>query len=249
MANISGDWNKSMPSGSSSIADGDDLLRQHWNSLESTIGQEHAFSSTATLAGYHKPGSARVYTGLSSALSADNLPTDVEEGRLFTELDTGRLFLLGASAQTCISQGIGAFSYKDGSLDIAVGINPAIFDTEYANVAPVSGDDWLTPSGATLTVPSGASGFYFVVASVAKPFGLPSDLSVTDELQIDVQRNGSSVPGLTHGEMKSRTTEEAITIQGIIAFKSQDSISVRLSNTWDTTILSTYVNLIGHKVG
>ena len=70
MANISGDWNKSMPSGSSSISDGDDLQRQHWTSLESTLATDHRFGSSETLAGYHKPGTARVYTGLSSALSA-----------------------------------------------------------------------------------------------------------------------------------------------------------------------------------
>jgi len=238
-----------MPSGSSSISDGDDLLRQHWASLESTLATDHRFGSSETLAGYHKPGTARVYTGLSSALSATNLPTDVEEGRVFAELDTGKLYLLGASAQTCFSPGVGAFNVKDTLQSLVFGDNQATFDAQYADVTPNDSDTWITISGATLTVPSGASGYYLLQADVFKPYGFSSSFSDAAYVQINILKNGLTQSGFAPAVVRSLTTQEHIYQSGIVPLKSGDSISLRMSNYTTATITTVTAWLHGTKVG
>ena len=59
MANISSNWDRDQPSGTSLVSQGDDLMRQHWGSLEDTIEEEHNFTNKPTVAGVHKPGVGR----------------------------------------------------------------------------------------------------------------------------------------------------------------------------------------------
>lgn len=95
MANF-GTWNKNMPSGSSSIQHGDDLLRSDKSVLEATLNTEHYFSGdtlSAASAGVHRLGSARVFVGSSSAVSGVG-----HEGRLMYATDTQDLHYLGVGA-------------------------------------------------------------------------------------------------------------------------------------------------------
>ena len=95
MADISGNWNKNMPSGTSLISEGDDLMRQHWGSLQSLLQDEHFMVDSKTSAGIHKQGTARIFAGPVSAISA--MPASTDSGRLFLEYDTGNLMHIGGA--------------------------------------------------------------------------------------------------------------------------------------------------------
>lgn len=95
MADITGDFNINMPSGTSRKSDGDDLMRQHWRSLGSTWSTEHYFIDSAISAGIHKKGSARVY--VQTTAPASSLDRD---GRIWLDSATSRSFILRDSART-----------------------------------------------------------------------------------------------------------------------------------------------------
>ena len=98
MADITNNWNASMPSGTSDVAHGDNLMRQHQNSLEITLEEEHYFADSPTSAGIHKAGASRIsYGDLAS------LKTTPEEGRTFYAVDDESLYFTGASATTKLS--------------------------------------------------------------------------------------------------------------------------------------------------
>ncbi len=166
MADITGDWNKNMPSGSSLRSQGDDLMRQHWASLQSAIEDEHYFTDSPTTAGIHKQGSARIYTGTASQVSS---PSDVTnaEGRLMFATDTGDLHLLGGSANTVVSSNsyiytrrpfVGVLVGPTSDLGVpsqAAPFSKVSFDTERYNVSSVA------TSGLTMvTIPAGEAGVY-----------------------------------------------------------------------------------------
>lgn len=75
-------------------------MRSDKSIVGATINEEHYFESTAasaTSAGVHRPGSARVYFGLRSAVSAS-----LYEGRLMYASDTGTLHYLGTSSHSTV---------------------------------------------------------------------------------------------------------------------------------------------------
>ena len=108
---------------------------------------------------------------------------------------------------------------------------------------------WITLSGATVTVPSGCSGFFRVTADMYKPGGFNQNLDTTHYLQLKVLRNGVPVNGMNVTATKSLTTVERITQEGIIAAKSGDSLSVRISSTTNDTYTGVVGFFMGHKVG
>jgi hypothetical protein len=87
-----------MPSGTSDVDEGDDLMRQHWNSLENTWEEEHEFASRATMAGIHKAGSSRVSYGDTASLK-----TTTEDGRIYYDNALNALHLTGPSNTTAIT--------------------------------------------------------------------------------------------------------------------------------------------------
>ena len=119
MANFS-TWSKGVPSGASLQREFDDLYRSDKSILEATLNTEHYYtSSSATSAGVHRLGSARVYMGARSALS---VPTD-GNGRLMYCSDTSSLHVMGASsATTLFSPGLGDDRYVLKSRDTLTGI-------------------------------------------------------------------------------------------------------------------------------
>jgi len=100
LADITNNWNKSMPSGTSLVSEGDDLMRQHWGTLEDTHKQEHYFNDSVTSAGIHKHGSARIFSGNISNLSTAGAD---DANRMFYAVDDQSLHLLGTSVTTKIA--------------------------------------------------------------------------------------------------------------------------------------------------
>lgn len=151
-----------MPSGSSLRAQGDDLMREHWASLQSTWLEEHYFSDSSSSAGIHKPGSARIYTGTASQVSAPGATDD--EGRLMYVPATNQIHVLGESATTAVTRrpfvGAGVF-VSVGSIGFtSATASPVTFNAERFNVGSVATGG---PSGSTwLKVPTGEAGVYQV---------------------------------------------------------------------------------------
>lgn len=98
MASNSG-WDKTVPSGTSSIAQGDDDMRSTKSSMQAWWEQEHyATDGSANSAGVHKLGSGRVFMGASpSALSN---PTGDNNGRLMHTTSTNGLWIADGSNST-----------------------------------------------------------------------------------------------------------------------------------------------------
>ena len=92
-------WDKTVPSGTSSIAQGDDDIRSTKSSMQAWWEQEHyATDGSTNSAGVHKLGSARVYMGASpSALSN---PTGDNNGRLMHTSSTNGLWIADGSNST-----------------------------------------------------------------------------------------------------------------------------------------------------
>jgi hypothetical protein len=95
MATSSG-WSKNFPSGSSSIALGDDEIRSTKSYLEAWLEEEHyVLGGSATSAGRHRLGSGRIFVGPSSQLSN---PSGDNHGRMFWTTDTETLFVAASSS-------------------------------------------------------------------------------------------------------------------------------------------------------
>jgi hypothetical protein len=95
MASYSG-WNKDQPSGASLLRDADDMLRSDKSILQATLQQEHYFTDgSANSAGEHKLGSARIYSGASSAVSSSG-----QSGRLMWDETNSQLVALHAATST-----------------------------------------------------------------------------------------------------------------------------------------------------
>ena len=84
-----------MPSGTSRKSDGDDLMRQHWRSLESSIEEEHHFTSESTRAGIHRKGSAKAFVQTSPPASGAD-----RDGRIWLDSANSDIYLLRDSGRT-----------------------------------------------------------------------------------------------------------------------------------------------------
>jgi len=97
MASNSG-WSKEVPSGSSSIAKGDDDIRSFKSFMEAWWEQEHfATDGSAASAGVAKHGAGRAFVGTKSQLSN---PTADNDGRLFFATDTGEMHVAQLSTSS-----------------------------------------------------------------------------------------------------------------------------------------------------
>lgn len=91
-------WSKSVPSGLSRVADGDDAIRSFKSHMEAWWEDEHyATGGSTSSAGRHRVGSARVYQGTTSQLSN---PTGDGSHRLFHATDTGGLYVANPSTSS-----------------------------------------------------------------------------------------------------------------------------------------------------
>lgn len=95
MANAS-TWTRGHPSGASLLRDFDDLYRSDKSILEASLLEEHYWQDGSTAsAGRHKLGSARIYSGASSEVSATG-----EKGRLMWDETNTQLVALHAATTT-----------------------------------------------------------------------------------------------------------------------------------------------------
>lgn len=164
-ADISSDWDPNKPSGSSLISDGDDLLRQHWTSLESSWNEEHFFnqSGSDTSAGIHQMGSARGYMAPSSALSASNSNSS---GRLFWATDTAQLHVLGASSTSEVARGV-TEGARASTQSAGAGVQDTWTTVEFEDEERDQGDFFDSSATTGLfAVPSGGAGLYQMNATI-----------------------------------------------------------------------------------
>lgn len=97
MASNSG-WTLGLPSGQSKVSNTDEEFRSIKSYVEKWVEQEHyATGGSATSAGVHRVGSARIYSGPTSQLSN---PTGDGGNRLFFTTDTERLYVAQASSSS-----------------------------------------------------------------------------------------------------------------------------------------------------
>lgn len=236
MADISGNWNKNMPSGTSLISEGDDLMRQHWGSIQSLVQDEHYFNDSLSSAGIHKPGSARVFFGPSSALSTSGASTN--DGRLYLESDTGNLMHVGSGVTvTRVTNSGGvclATSYTDSN-------NVLGFDSGgdnknncgFANIAsewgPHSTSTWGVISASSIryvTVPSNLSG-YFAITYNCQLAETPLYGTGSDHIFLNIIKNGASIYTAEYGEGTSDISMHSISMNYTLAAKAADTIRVR----------------------
>lgn len=91
-------WTRAHPSGSSQLRDFDDLYRSDKSIFEASFLEEHYWKDgSAASAGRHKLGSARWFSGASSAVSATG-----EDGRAMWDTTNLQLVALHASTSTRI---------------------------------------------------------------------------------------------------------------------------------------------------
>jgi fibronectin-binding autotransporter adhesin len=89
-------WTKGHPSGSSTLRDFDDLYRSDKSIFEDSILEEHYWKDgSAASAGEHKLGSARIYSGASSEVSASG-----QSGRLMWDHTNSQLVALHVATTT-----------------------------------------------------------------------------------------------------------------------------------------------------
>jgi hypothetical protein len=161
-------WNSTQPSGSSSIRQGDDLIRADKVLVQSVLADEHYFDGTSASSlsgGVHKKGSARVFTGTRASLAT---PASADsDGRLYYSTDLGSLHVLQASSHSTLVGGSRPFGAKAVLTGQARGSGAAISTWSSAGGYDVGG--FLNVSVASLTVPAGLAGHYMLAASVMFP--------------------------------------------------------------------------------
>jgi hypothetical protein len=217
-----------MPSGTSLISEGDDLMRQHWGSLQSGIQDEHFFNDSLTSAGIHKQGSARIFAGPVSAISA--MPASTDSGRLYLEYDTGNLMHIGG-AVTRANYGGGVCITQSGGKSIGDFANKerAVYDVIAADWGPASTDTWAVLSGGScrhVTVPSNLSGF-FQINYDAQYDEVTLNSSGADQVFINVMKNAKSVYTARYGPGPSNNSIRSVTLNYILAARSGDTIRIR----------------------
>lgn len=109
MANVSA-WTRAHPSGASLLKDFDDLYRSDKSLFEASILEEHYWKDgSAASGGRHKPGSARIYSGASSAVSSTG-----ESGRLMWDETNAQLVALHASGSSRVPSYAAVGSWSTG---------------------------------------------------------------------------------------------------------------------------------------
>lgn len=105
-ANI-GTWNEAVPAGSESVGLGDDRIRSIKTQTRTGLDSEHFWDSSGGTVGVHRAGSARVFYGTESQVSASGLTsiTSYHEGRLMQTSDTSRLFGVGPGGKAMLGAG------------------------------------------------------------------------------------------------------------------------------------------------
>lgn len=141
-------WDETKPSGTDSVAIGDDQIRSDKIALRSALAAEHTFSASGGAnTGAHALGSARPFYDVQSNVSSTG-----SDGRLMLTSDTSRLFGVGS----------GGTVFLGGATVISAGSFPATAPQRH--YWAVEFGEGKTVSGATtVSIPnSGYSGVPFI---------------------------------------------------------------------------------------
>lgn len=84
-------WNNATPASSDVAGLGDDEIRSLKSNLQGALDAEHLFPSGGGLAGTHRAGSGRIFSGASSRVSSADT-----DGRLMFESTNSRLYYVGS---------------------------------------------------------------------------------------------------------------------------------------------------------
>jgi len=130
-------WDKTIPSGTSSIANGDDEIRSMKSILQAAWEDEHYFTDgSSSSAGEHKLGSARVYSGGVSSVS-----TAADTGRLMWTTDAEQLFHVGhGSINTLPSLGTTNTFLSQQSFDAGI-LASDVTARDYVSASTVTATD------------------------------------------------------------------------------------------------------------
>lgn len=91
MSGLTVGWSNAEPASSDIAGQGDDVIRSMKSNLQGALDAEHLFPSGGGLAGVHRAGSARIFSGASSRVSSADT-----DGRLMFESTNSRLYYVGS---------------------------------------------------------------------------------------------------------------------------------------------------------
>jgi hypothetical protein len=169
LAANTGSFSSVVPSGTSSIRQGDDDIRSFKSTFQNVVGDEHycdQTSASSASGGIHKPGSARAFFGTRASLAT---PASADSaGRLYFSTDLGSLHYLAASSHSTLvggSRPMGSTRTQPDAIVVGSGTTTAIgfVASEY----DVGG--YFASSATTATIPLGQAGHHIFTASVQFP--------------------------------------------------------------------------------
>ena len=95
MSGITIGWNNAAPAAGDNAGSADDEMRSLKTNLQGGLNAEHLFPSGGGYAGVHRAGSARIFSGTSSAVSSADT-----DGRLMIDSTKSRLYYVGSDVST-----------------------------------------------------------------------------------------------------------------------------------------------------
>lgn len=203
-------WNAAVPSGTSSIRDGDNQIRANAAFVQEVVNQEHYFdtaSASSQSGGVHKLGSARVFMNATRASIATPASAD-SDGRLVYAADTQSLHVLGASSATTINWGteppgaqLFSASTNHGSSGNTVNVIAA---TENYDVG-----GYTSTGISAATVPSGFAGRHLITCTVR----IAS--VVTGTVRLGISKGASATTYLAMSSVGSTNAPAALTVTAI----------------------------------
>lgn len=160
-------WNSTIPSGTSSIRQGDDEIRSIRSVAQAVIADEHYFdqgSASSISGGVHRLGSARVFMNATRASLVTSASAD-SNGRLAYCADTESLHVIGASSTTTVSYGNtpygGRWKSASSSHPTSGATSNLAFVTEEYDVGA-----FASVGSLEAVVPSGLTGRYIVTTTI-----------------------------------------------------------------------------------
>ena len=203
-------WSSTVPSGTSSIRQGDDQIRSITSIVQSVVNDEHYFdnaSASSLSGGIHKLGSARVFMNATRASLATPSSAD-SNGRLAYAADTQSLHVLGASSATTINWGAtpAGGRWKSASSQHATsGATSALpFVTEEYDVG-----GYASAGSFEVTIPSALTGRHLVTATIQ----ISSANTGTTRLAI---QQGSNNTTLAMSSVGSTTAPSGLCVSAIV---------------------------------
>lgn len=216
-------WSKNQPSGSSSIRDGDDMIRSDKSVLEAALNDEHYFtpqtSASSVSGGLHRQGSARAFmvarASVTTPSSADSA------GKLIVCTDTGALLIANSSSVSTLAGGSQpAGAVVTGTLTaVASNIGGSSVLTFPTSQYDVGG--FFAASGGTFTIPAGLGGQYIVTATVIIP-----SVTTASTRNLAIRRDGALIAAQSSMGTNVNAISEYLTVTAIDSASSGSKYDV-----------------------